>query len=32
MDFVMSKGRKLSKGFCAYDRRFDINIGSAALG
>jgi hypothetical protein len=32
VDFVMGRGKKLSKGFTAYDRNSDINFRRAALG
>jgi hypothetical protein len=31
VDFVTSRGKKSSRGFTAYNRNFDINVGKAAL-
>jgi hypothetical protein len=32
VDFVVSRGSDLSRGFTVYDRNFDIIVGWAALG
>jgi hypothetical protein len=31
VDFAVSTGEKLSRGFTAYHRNFDINVGKAVL-